>query len=664
MSKSQTSRAALDAATAVLQDGRFTEAERLTQEVLAIDPENMDGLYLLAVCQRYSKQFDAAFETLQKLIRFHPAFGRAFQEEGHVLTAAGKPGIALQSYRRAVALNNSLIASWQALAECANPNLAEDAKIQYEKLAALPPELLSVRNMTAERRYFQAERLCRHFLQSNPQHVEGMRLLADLGVKSGVLDDAEFILESAVEFEPNNLLARHDYMTVLYRRQKYEESLEQARLLRQADPHNLDYKISYANQAVAVGDYDAALGIYSDAIRMRPNSAELHLVHGHALKTIGRLDDAIAAYRHSFRARPSFGDAYWSLANLKTYRFVDEEVASMRNLEADPDTVVEDRAHFCFALGKHYEDVEKFADSAEYYERGNSLRKSQLRYDSNHMTERLNLQKQYCKADLFATKSGYGHDSAEPIFVVGLPRAGSTLLEQILASHAQVDGTLELPNIPSLAFRLAGRRTIDEEPRYPSILHDLTAEQCEKFGSAFISDTQVHRGGAPFFIDKMPNNFRHIGLIHMILPNAKIIDARRHPMACCFSGYKQLFASGQEFTYGLTEIGHYYRDYVELMDHWDDVLPGKILRVQYENIVADLETEVKKILDFCDLPFDQNCIEFHKTERSVRTPSSEQVRQPIYTGGLEQWRNFEPWLDPLKLALGDVMDRYPIGKID
>jgi hypothetical protein len=275
------------------------------------------------------------------------------------------------------------------------------------------------------------------------------------------------------------------------------------------------------------------------------------------------------------------------------------------------------------------------------------------------MTHRLALQREYCTAELFERHQDSGYAAGDPIFVVGLPRAGSTLLEQILASHSQVDGTLELPNIPAMAFRLAGRRRIDEEPLYPAVLQDLSADKLRQMGKEFIDETQVHRKGAPFFIDKMPNNFRHIGLIRLILPNAKIIDARRHPLACCFSGFKQLFASGQEFTYGLREIGLYYRDYVELMDHWDDVLPGRILRVQYEDVVADLETQVRRILEYCELPFEQACIEFHQTERAVRTPSSEQVRQPIYTSGLEQWRNFEPWLGPLKEALGPVLERYP-----
>ncbi|MEM7279334.1 MAG: sulfotransferase, partial [Pseudomonadota bacterium] len=514
-----------------------------------------------------------------------------------------------------------------------------------------------VRNMTAEGQYLKAEQLCRYFLQSNQKHVEGMRLLADLGVKSGVLDDAEFLLESAVEFEPNNRFARYDYVGVLYRRQKYKEALEQATWLKDKHPGNLDYQVAYANQCVAVGDYESALPIFEDSIKLRPARSDLHLVYGHALKTIGKVDEAITSYRNAYEARADFGDAFWSLANLKTYRFTDEEVARMQKAEDSVRTVLDDRAHLCFALGKHYEDGENFERSIEFYERGNALRRAQLRYDADDMTRRLTLQKKEVGAETL--KSRTGCESSAPIFIVGLPRAGSTLLEQILASHSAVDGTLELPNIPALAFRLGGRQRADQAPRYPAILNELDAEKFAQFGESYIKDTQVHRSGADYFIDKMPNNFRHIGLIQKILPNAKIIDARRHPMACCFSGYKQLFASGQEFTYGLKEIGQYYRDYVELMDHWDALMPERILRVYYEDVVADLETQVRRILDYCGLAFEPACLEFHKTDRSVRTPSAEQVRQPIYKSGLAQWQHFEPWLDPLKAALGDALDQYP-----
>ena len=325
----------------------------------------------------------------------------------------------------------------------------------------------------------------------------------------------------------------------------------------------------------------------------------------------------------------------------------------MQEKEASPTIITTDRIHICFALGKHFEDKKQFKQSFEYYERGNSLQRSQQHYKKEQITDILALQHKYCNQTLFDKQKDMGCTAPDPIFIVGLPRAGSTLLEQILASHSKVDGTLELPNIPALAYRLAGRKTIDETPDYPENLATLNEEQLKTFGNNFLDDTRIHREKAPYFIDKMPNNFRHIALIHLILPNAKIIDARRNPMACCFSGFKQLFASGQQFSYGLEEIGTYYKDYIKLMDHWDKMLPGKILRVQYEDVVADLKKEVIRILDYCGLPFEENCINFHQTERNIRTPSSEQVRQPIYKSGLEQWKNYEPWLGPLKKALDD-----------
>ncbi len=408
-----------------------------------------------------------------------------------------------------------------------------------------------------------------------------------------------------------------------------------------------------------MSDYDTALKIYDEVIDRVKDKHLLQLLRGHALKTIGDAAPAIEAYRLAYRAKPDFGDAFWSLANLKTYRFTESEVGQMIEAEGAPSTEREDRIHLCFALGKHFEDDEDFATAMQYYTRGNALKKEELRYDGERMTQHFDMQIRACNPAMLAAKQGLGCAADDPIFIVGLPRAGSTLLEQILASHSQVDGTFELPNIPALAFRLAGRRNVDEEPRYPAVLGELSAEQLESMGQAYLDDTLIHRGSAPRFIDKMPNNFRHIGLIHLILPNARIIDARREPMACCFSSFKQLFSSGQEFTYGLREIGQYYRDYVRLMDHWDRVLPGKILRVQYEDTVADLESQVHRILEFCQLPFEQACVDFHQTRRSIRTASSEQVRQPIFTSGLEYWKAFDPWLGPLREALGEDLVSQP-----
>jgi hypothetical protein len=361
---------------------------------------------------------------------------------------------------------------------------------------------------------------------------------------------------------------------------------------------------------------------------------------------------AVVSYRAGAAARPTFGDAFWSLANLKTYRFDAAELAQMQAQVASPAATLIDRYHLCFALGKAFEDRADYAESFRYYAQGNALKHSEIRYRPEITERNTRMQKAVCTRELFAARAGAGCPDPAPIFIVGLPRAGSTLLEQILASHSQVEGTMELSDIPRLVAQLQGREMGDTESRYPQVLAELSAEQLRGYGERYIADTRIYRtSGRPFFIDKMPNNFRHIGLIHLILPNAKIIDARREPMACCFSNFKQLFAHGQEFTYSLADIGRYYETYVELMQHWDEVLPGKVLRMQHENVVDDLEGSVRRLLDFCGLPFEAACLEFWKTERHVRTASSEQVRRPIFKEGLDQWRHFEPWLGPLREAL-------------
>jgi exonuclease VII small subunit len=402
-----------------------------------------------------------------------------------------------------------------------------------------------------------------------------------------------------------------------------------------------------------VGNFDEAMDTYATLLEALPNNPGINLTYGHALKTVGRQDEAVSAYRKAYQVRQDCGDAFWSLANLKTYRFTDDELTQMREQEASATVALADRYHLCFALGKALEDRKAHEESFTYYERGNRLKREELKYDPARLEDEMALQREHVTRDLLDRYQGAGCAAPDPIFIVGLPRAGSTLLEQILASHSQVEGTMELPNIMALAHRLDHRRMRNDTPEYPANLGELTAEELTGFGEDFIRDTRIYRKeGTPFFIDKMPNNFRHIGLIHMILPNAKIIDARRSAMGCCFSGFKQLFAEGQEFTYGLEEVGRYYRDYVRLMDHWDQVLPGKVLLTRYEEVVADLETQVRRLLDFCGLPFEEACLNFHETERAVRTASSEQVRQPLYRSGVDQWENYSTWLHPLRAVLG------------
>ncbi|MEO7787327.1 MAG: sulfotransferase [Sphingomicrobium sp.] len=640
-----------------LQNGRFDDGVATCKAALGLDSNHGDALYTLAVAQRYQGKLDEALASIDRLLALDPTNGRAHQERGHCLRDRGDPDAAFAAYQAAVSHNSALPASWDMLADlhqaAGRHQAAEMASAQHDYLANLPPELLSVASLIQEGRFQKAENLCRHFLQTRGHHVEAMRFLAEIGANFSSFEEAEFLLESAIVIEPDNVGAHFDYVGVLNKRQKFAQALDQAAILRAKEPGNAQLDMLFANQSLAVGNFDDALNIYRHRAAETPNNPAIHLTMGHALKTIGQLPDAIAAYRRAHDVRPDFGDAWWSLANLKTYRFSTDDIAQMRTLEAAESVQLGDRYHLCFALGKALEDQGAYADSFACYERGNRLKREEVRYDWTRIDHEMRLQFEHCTPALFDAKRGSGAPAPDPIFIVGLPRAGSTLLEQILASHSMVEGTMELPNILALAHKIDGRRRVGEEARYPANLAELSPDELAGFGEAYIRDTAIHRKrGTPFFIDKMPNNFRHIGLIHLILPNAKIIDARRDPMSCCFSGFKQLFAEGQEFTYGLEEIGHYYRGYVDLMAHWDAVLPGRVLRVDYAAVVGDLETQVRRILDHVGLPFEQACVDFHQSARAVRTPSSEQVRQPIFTSGLDQWQNYDPWLAPLRRALG------------
>ncbi|MDX1292998.1 MAG: sulfotransferase, partial [Hyphomonas sp.] len=444
-----------------------------------------------------------------------------------------------------------------------------------------------------------------------------------------------------------------DYIQVLRKRQKFALALEQARILMARDPDNPVFQSHFAIESMQAGDYETALDQFDRILEKLPDDPATLVSRGHALKTYGRTEDAIASYQAAARVAPGQGDAWYGLANLKTYRFGDDELARMEAQFAAPDIDHMSRIHIAFALGKAQEDRGNHDAAFAAYAQGNALKHQTVRYTTEQMHAEFDAQKAICTPDLFQAQAGKGCPAPDPIFILGLPRAGSTLIEQILASHPDVDGTLELPNILSLAHQLRGRKQLTDRERYPRILHELPGDELKALGEDYIETTRIHRQGAAFFTDKMPNNFRHIGLIHLILPNARIIDARRNPMDCCWSGFKQLFAEGQEFTYSLEDIGHYYRGYVDLMDHWDRVLPeGRILRVQHEDVLEDLEGQVRRILDYCGLPFDPACVEFHKTDRAVRTASSEQVRRPINKSGLEQWRPYEAHLGPLKAALG------------
>ncbi len=642
--------------------GRHAQALAAAEALAVTVPGNRDVLYAIAFSQRHLRRTADALATLERLERAHPQFSRLHEERGLCHVALHDAPRAIDALLRAVNLNPALPNSWAMLerlwrmtGERAN---ADTAAEHVATLSRLAPEVVRATGLFADRDLAPAEDLVRARLLRKGDDVEAMRLLARIGIARQVLDDAELLLEAVLEAAPGYRAARHDHAFVLVERHKYREARAQLEILLAGEPRHRSYRALYAATCVGLGEPARAIATYRELLAETPESADLLLSLAHVLKTVGDRAAAIEAYRAAAAARPDFGDAYWSLANLKTYRFEEQEIARMRALERRADLALDDRIHLCFALGKALEDRGDYAGSWDCYQRGNALKRGASRYRPEVIENNTRGQIAVCTREFFAARSGSGADDPAPIFVVGLPRSGSTLIEQILASHSQVEGTQELADVQRIVLELQGREPDLDDPRYPRVLTTMPAAEFRQLGERYLADTRAYRTGQPRFIDKMPNNFRHVGLIHLMLPNAKIIDARREPMACCFGNLKQLFANGQEFSYSIDDIARYYRTYLELMRHWDAVLPGKVLRVLHEDLVADLGHSARRILEFCGLPFEAACLEFYKNDRSVRTPSSEQVRQPIYRDGLHQWKHYEPWLAPLREALGDALTRY------
>jgi len=653
-------------ARALLEKRDFAQALLVTQALLAARPHHRDALYMAAVSLRYLKRIPEALTTLEELEKWHPRFSRLYQERGYCFVAQRDAPRAIEAFESALRLNAALPASWNRLEALyrliGKPADAERAAAQSRRIGAIAPEVVAADGLFSEGDLADAEEIVRRYLQSkNPLDPDGMWLLAKIGMKLNILDDAEVLLETVLKIKPDDRVIRHDYAIVLALRHKHQRALEEVGKLLAADPKNRAFRTTHAAILMGLGRHDAALPLYREVLAETPHDPDLHLSIAHALKTLNRSHEAMASYRAASALRPSYGEAYWSFANLKKYPFTDEEVATMRVEEERAQIELPDRYHLCFALGKALEDRGQYEAAFRYYERGNALKKSETRYKPGSIEYNTRLVQQTFTGEFFATRRGWGCQSPGPIFIVGLPRSGSTLIEQILASHSQVEGTMELSNIPRLVQSLQGRDNYDSYKKfwdqYIAAISTRGADEFRRDGAEYLAETQIYRvEGKPFFTDKNPNNFRNIGLLQLILPNAKIIDARRGAMACCFSNYKQLFATGQEFTYSLEDLGSYYRWYIELMEHWDRVLPGKVLCVQHEQLVDDLEANVRRILDFCGLEFEPACLEYWKTERRIHTVSSEQVRRPVSREGIDQWRHFEPWLGPLRQALGSLAD--------
>ena len=659
----------LSEATQAVKENRFEDALNLFEIILRDNPDNIDSLYLASVSSRYLKKFDESKKYIERLLLNAPDMGRAYQELGHINRDMGDEEKAVINYRQACELNPALLASWKLLytyfIRNKNQPAADHARQQIVKLESLPPSLLYIDQILNEGRLGLAETKCRAFLKKNPTHTYAMSLLSEIANRMGYFDDAEFLLEKAVEFEPNDGDLRMKYAMVLRKKQKFTKTMEQVNILCEQFPENMNYQAQKASEIMQNGDHAQAVKLFDYILEKNPYNFSTHTSKGHAQKTLGKTDQAIKSYQSAYRIKPDHGEAFFSLANLKTYSFSEDEIEAMRNQVKRVDLSLRDKAYFHFALAQACESINDFNEAFFHLEKGNKIKNDQSRYSIERMDAELQAQIDICDEAFFDRLGPGGFETKDPIFILGLPRAGSTLIEQILASHSMIDGTLELPNILSIAQSLRGDDIYGKLGNYPKSMASLSQDERKSLGKKFIDETRMHRKDAPMFTDKMPNNFRHIGLIHLIMPNAKIIDARRYPLDCCFSMFKQLFAQGQEFTYGLAEAGSYYTSYVKLMNHWDKVLPNKILRVNNEDVIEDLEGQVKRMLEFIGLPFEEQCISFYETDRSVRTASSEQVRQPINKSGMGRWKPYAKNLKPLLNALdNELLSKEDISLIN
>ena len=654
---------ALTHASRLLATRPALAAEQAT-EILKVVPEHPMALLLLAVARRGCGDAAAALEILQPLSARQPRAAPVHYELGVTLASLGQGEAAIEALRRAVTLNVDMPDAWRALADhliaIGDTEGADAAYARHIKAATKDPRLLAAAAALVENRIPHAEALLRAHLELHPTDVAALRMLAEVGARLRRYADAERILERCLALAPSFDAARHNYAAVLNRQGKAAAALPHVERLLASEPANPGYRNLKAAVLANLADYAGSARIYAEVLREYPQQSKVWMSYGHSLKTSGRLADAIEAYRRAIAIEPHLGEAYWSLANLKTFRFDDPEVLALRQALARDDLNPEDRLHLEFALGKALEDRASCEESFAHYAAGNAIRRRMMPYSADENSDYVRRSKLLFTREFFAARAGAGALSADPIFILGLPRSGSTLIEQILASHSLIEGTMELQDLPRLARELAGRKGPDEAEVFFEAVAALTAAERRALGERYHEQTRVFRkSGAPYFIDKMPNNCLYVGLIHLILPNARIIDARRHPLGCGFSCFKQHFARGQSFTYGLEDLGRYYRDYVELMAHFDAVLPGRVHRVFYEAMVEHTETEVRRLLAHCELPFEESCLRFYENERAVRTASSEQVRQPIFREGMEQWRQYERWLESLKAALGPVLAAYP-----
>ena len=644
---------------AALLDRDPSAAAREAAALLGEHPDNLQAALLLGAARRSCGDGQAAAEVFEKLARAHPRSALIQLEYAYSLAAQQHNAQALRTLQLAVELEPNLAEAWQELArlfaEGGDEANCDLAYARYRALKRPDRDLEEAEVLLNNRRIDAAAALLERRLKAAPRDVDAVRLLAQVAVEREDFGEAQRLLTECLRLAAGFSQARFDLVSLFSLQQKPEAMLPLLGRLLRLDPGSLSFRTSQATAYNLLGQNAESLKILTPLLAEFPQDVRVWLAYGHALRAGGRNRESIDAYRHCIELSPRFADAWFSLANLKTFRFSEAEVALMEQQSERTELRDDERVMFEFALGKAREDASEFEQSFLHYARGNALRRAALAYDVTDTTRFVDRNVALYTRAFFAARAAAGTPAADPIFIVGLPRSGSTLLEQILASHSQVEGTRELPYVLSIAREYGALEAADRPRSYPQSLAALSAAQLAALGERYLQEAASHRLlGRAHFVDKLPSNWMHIGLIHLMLPKARIIDARRAALACCVANFKQYFQQGMWFSYSLEDLGHYYREYVRLMSHFDAVLPGRVHRVHYEALVGNLEGEVRRLLDYCGLPFEEQCLRFHETRRVVQTVSSEQVRRPIYQEGLEQWRNFEPWLGPLRGALGDL----------
>jgi tetratricopeptide (TPR) repeat protein len=639
-------------------------AATLCRAALEADPRSLDASLLLSEALRLSGDLAAAQDVVAPIAASHPNIFGAQRQLGIILAGRNLPVPASIALRAAAEVNPVHPTIWRDLAvQLALAGDEKGAQVARARHADLPPAeatLVGIATQLRTNDIAAGEAAVRAYLAEHPEDVAALNLLAEAQARDDRPDEAEVTLRRCIALAPTYRRARHGLTQLMLGLSRLDEALEGARQLVALDPQSSGPKRLLAAVYMAMSQYDRALEIYEPLTKTESQRPGVWLSYGHALKTLNRTEEGIEAYRRTIQLAPNLGEAYWSLANLKTYRFSDDDIEQMRMQAARADISAEDRANLLYALGKAAEDKSEADEAFKSYAEGAALHLSASNYKPGRLKPVVDRSLQVFTREFFAARKGSGAQAQDPIFIVGLPRAGSTLLEQILASHSMVEGTAELSDMHLVAQSLLTPAEAREGLTFVDAVSDVDADQLRELGETYLRTTRMHRvDGRPMFINKMPNDFMHVGLIHLTLPNAKIIDARRHPMACGWSCFKQHFARGQLFTYDLGEIGRYYSDYVRLMSHYDAVLPRRVHRVIHEDLVADPEPHIRALLEYCGLPFEEQCLRPHENERAVKTASSEQVRQPISPKGLNSWKKFEAHLEPLRIALGPALDAYP-----